>query len=81
MTVSAGVGGGSVVGVVLGGGAVSGSGMSAPMGAANVVSTLPFTGATHLEFLIVLAMVLLVVGSLTVGLVRRSSTGTTPSAG
>ncbi|MCW2543727.1 MAG: hypothetical protein JWM40_1279 [Frankiales bacterium] len=81
MTVSAGVGGGSVVGVVLGGGAVTGSGMGAPAGAADVVSTLPFTGATHLELLIALAMVLLVVGSLTVGLVRRSSLGSEPSAG
>jgi hypothetical protein len=81
MTVSAGVGGGSVVGVVLGGGAVTGTGTSAPAGAADVVSTLPFTGASHLEMLIALAMVLLVVGSLTVGLVRRGSAGTEPLAG
>ena len=81
MTVSAGVGGGSVVGVVLGGGAVTGGGMSAPMGAADVARTLPFTGASHLELLIALAMVLLVLGSLTVGLVKRSASGSTPSAG
>jgi hypothetical protein len=69
MTVSAGVGGGSVVGVVLGGGAVTGNGLAAPT---EVVSTLPFTGATHLEALIAIAMVLLIAGVLVVGLVHRA---------
>jgi hypothetical protein len=72
MTVSAGVGGGSVVGVVLGGGAMTGSGTSAPAGAADVVSTLPFTGASQLMVMVALALVLLVVGFLAVGLARRS---------
>lgn len=86
MTVSAGVGGGSVVGVVLGGGAVAhgggaftggggavtGNSASAPERVADVVRTLPFTGASHLELLIAIALVLLVVGSLAVGLSRRA---------
>jgi hypothetical protein len=62
------VGGGSVVGVVLGGGAVTGSGTAAP---AAVVGTLPFTGAGQLMTMVALAIVLLIVGALTVGLARR----------
>jgi hypothetical protein len=75
MTVSAGVGGGSVVGVVLGGGAVTGSGTAAP---AEVVSTLPFTGAGQLMVMVAIAIVLLLAGALTVGLARRASDGALP---
>lgn len=72
MTVSAGVGGGSVVGVVLGGGAVTANGMAAPS-PARVVGTLPFTGATHVMELVALAVVMLIVGVLAVGLSRRAN--------
>lgn len=78
MTVSAGVGGGSVVGVVLGGGTVSGSGSAAPTIVADTVSTLPMTGAGQLMVMIALAIVLLVVGALTVGLARRASADAQP---
>lgn len=65
MTVSAGTGGASVGGVILGGGAVSEG-----AGKTDVLTSLPFTGATHLMLLVALAIVLLVVGCLAVGLVR-----------
>lgn len=78
MTVSAGVGGGSVVGVVLGGGAVTGSGTAAPAAVANTVNTLPFTGAGQLMVMVAIAIVLLVVGALTVGLAKRASDGALP---
>ncbi|MGN6473449.1 MAG: hypothetical protein ACTHK4_07350 [Mycobacteriales bacterium] len=68
MSVSAGVGGTSVVGAVVGG-------TAAP---ATAASTLPFTGASHLMDLVALAIVLLVAGVLAVGLARRSSGETSP---
>lgn len=78
MTVSAGVGGGGVVGVTLGGGMVSGGGLSAPVRAADVVRELPFTGATHLMLMLTIALVLLVAGTLAVGLARRAADGPAP---
>jgi hypothetical protein len=68
MSVSAGVGGTSVVGAVLGG-------TAAP---ATAASTLPFTGASHVMDLIVIGVVLLVAGVLAIGLARRTSDGTSP---
>lgn len=70
MTVSAGVGGGSVVGVVLGGGGtVVGNAAATP----SVVGSLPFTGASHIMVMIAVALVLLVAGLLALGLARRGS--------
>jgi LPXTG-motif cell wall-anchored protein len=65
MTVSAGAGGGSVVGVVLGGGAASGSGGGA------IVGQLPHTGAGQLMTLIAIAVFLLIAGSFMTGMARR----------
>ncbi|MCW2544748.1 MAG: hypothetical protein JWM40_2300 [Frankiales bacterium] len=66
MTVSAGVGGGTVVGVVLGGGA-SGSGA----GAGQLIGALPHTGASHIMMLLALAIFLLVAGVLMTGMGRH----------
>lgn len=65
MTVSAGAGGGSVVGVVLGGGAASGSGGGAILG------QLPHTGAGQLMTLIAIALFLLVAGVFITGMANR----------
>jgi hypothetical protein len=68
MSVSAGVGGSSVVGAVVGTSA-------APVTAATA---LPFTGASHVMELVVFAVVLLVAGVLAIGLARRISDGESP---
>lgn len=62
MSVSAGTGGTSVVGVVIG----SGTGTHA-------TSVLPFTGANHIVELVGLALVLILAGIMAVGLARRAS--------
>jgi hypothetical protein len=68
MSVSAGVGGTSVVGVVIGAGA----------GTKGASAALPFTGASHVMELVAVAVVLLVAGLLAVGLVRRASGADSP---
>ncbi|HWC33331.1 MAG TPA: hypothetical protein VG650_00765 [Mycobacteriales bacterium] len=73
MSVSAGVGGTSVVGVVLGGGAAAHG--AAPVA---VATSLPFTGASHVMVMVAIAVVLLVAGVLAVGLARRPSDGEAP---
>lgn len=71
MSVSAGSGGTSLVGVMVGGGAVTQSGTSP----ASVASSLPFTGASHVMVMVAIAVVLIVAGVLAVGLARRPSDG------
>ncbi|HVT65826.1 MAG TPA: hypothetical protein VHD81_11780 [Mycobacteriales bacterium] len=73
MSVSAGTGGVTTVGVLVGGDALTRG--AAP---AKVVSTLPFTGASHIAIMVAIAVVLLVVGGLAVGLVRRPADGEAP---
>jgi hypothetical protein len=66
----------TVTGVVLGGSAVGGGSAAAgPLGAADVVSTLPFTGAGQTMLLLAIALVLLVAGALAVGLARHRGHG------
>jgi hypothetical protein len=65
MTVSAGVGGGGIGGVVIGTGASGGGVVALP-------ATLPFTGASQIMLMIAIACVLLVAGVLVTGLARRS---------
>jgi hypothetical protein len=74
MSVSAGVGGTSLVGVMVGGGAVTQSAHSVPA----VVRSLPFTGASHIVVMVALALVLVIAGALAVGLARRASDGEAP---
>lgn len=62
MTVSAGVGGGTVVGVVLSGSGAAGG---------NVLTQLPHTGASHVLLLLALAIFLVVSGVLTTGMARH----------
>ena len=76
MTVSAGVGGGTLVGVVLGGGAATAGGKGS--GVTEVVRSLPFTGAPHFMVLISIALVLLVAGVLALGLARRGRQSSVP---
>jgi LPXTG-motif cell wall-anchored protein len=64
MTVSAGTGGGTVGGVILGGGAGG-------TGAAGVIGELPHTGAGNLMLLIAIALFLLVAGTFVTGMARR----------
>jgi hypothetical protein len=71
MSVSAGTGGTTLVGVMVGGSAVA-SGDASPTA---VASTLPFTGAGDVMTLVAIAFVLLVVGMLAVGLARRRADG------
>jgi LPXTG-motif cell wall-anchored protein len=72
MSVSAGTGGTTLVGVMVGGGAVAHGDVASP---ATVASTLPFTGASHVMLLVAIGVVLLVAGLLAVGLVRRPADG------
>ena len=74
MSVSAGTGGTTAVGVLVGGGAVS-QGVSAP---ASVASSLPFTGASHITVLVAIALFLLISGALAVGLIKRAPDADTP---
>jgi hypothetical protein len=73
MSVSVGTGGMTTVGVLVGGGAATNT--AAP---AKVVSTLPFTGASHIAIMVAIAVVLLIVGVLAVGLARRPADGQAP---
>lgn len=73
MTVSAGVGGGTLGGVVVGSTATGGGAITA------LPATLPFTGATHLMLMIAVGLVLLVAGVLVTGLARRASDGSAPA--
>ncbi|HVV76471.1 MAG TPA: hypothetical protein VHC43_10585 [Mycobacteriales bacterium] len=73
MSVSAGSGGTSLVGVMVGGGAIRHS--AAP---ATVASSLPFTGASHVMTMVAIAVVLLVAGVLAIGLARRPADGDAP---
>jgi LPXTG-motif cell wall-anchored protein len=70
MSVSAGVGGTSVVGVVVGAGA--------GVNGASAATVLPFTGASQLMLLVTIGVALLVAGVLVLGLVRRESTRESP---
>jgi LPXTG-motif cell wall-anchored protein len=65
MSVSAGTGGTTLVGVVVGGAATQ---SDAPT---SVVGSLPFTGASDVMVLVAIALVLLLAGILAVGLARR----------
>lgn len=60
-----------VLGVMFGKGSVS-------VGAA-AASTLPFTGATHIQLMVVAAIAMLLAGALLLGLLRRH--GSRPSSG
>lgn len=71
MTVSAGVGGGTLGGVVVGS-TFTGGGGAVALPSALPAAALPFTGVPHLMLLIAAAMVLLVAGVLMVGLARRA---------
>lgn len=73
MSVSAGTGGTTAVGVMVGGGAVTQTATPA-----SVLKSLPFTGASHVMELVAIGLVLLVVGVLAVGLARRRSDGEAP---
>jgi hypothetical protein len=80
MTVSAGVGGGGLGGVVVGSTFTGGGGaVTLGSGAAAVPGTLPFTGATHLMLMVAISIILLVAGVLFVGLARRAHDGSAPS--
>jgi hypothetical protein len=70
MSVSAGVGGTTVVGALLSSGAVGHSDATP----ASVVRTLPFTGAGDVMVLVALALVLLIAGGLALGLARQRRT-------
>lgn len=64
MTVSAGAGGGGLVGVIGGGG-------GAVAGGPRTIAELPFTGATSLMLLIAVAVLAIITGVLLLGLARR----------
>jgi LPXTG-motif cell wall-anchored protein len=69
MSVSAGTGGTTLVGVVTGGGAIA----NADGSPAGVLTALPFTGASHVMVILALGLFLIVAGLLAIGLVRRRS--------
>lgn len=73
MTVSAGVGGGGLGGVVIGTGASGGGVVALP-------TTLPFTGASQLMIMIAIAFVFLVAGVLVTGLARRMPEAPSPAS-
>jgi hypothetical protein len=69
MTVSAGVGGGTLGGVVVGGAFTGGGGsISLP---STLPAALPFTGASHVVLFFAAALILIVAGILLAGLARR----------
>lgn len=69
MTISAGVGGGGLGGVVVGS-AFTGGGGGVTL--ASLPATLPYTGATHVMLMIAVGLILVVAGFLFVGLARRA---------
>jgi hypothetical protein len=68
MSVSAGTGGTTLVGVMVGGGSVASGKAPTPTA---VASSLPFTGASHVMVMVALAVVLVIAGALALGLARR----------
>lgn len=71
MTVSAGVGGTGVVGVVLGGGGTAAADKTPKEAAVDMAGALPYTGATDLMLMIAASMLVLVLGFLVLGLAKR----------
>ncbi|HVT64950.1 MAG TPA: LPXTG cell wall anchor domain-containing protein [Mycobacteriales bacterium] len=67
MSVSAGTGGASVAGAVVG--------AAAGAKGAPALKSLPYTGASHLMVLVAIGFVLLIAGVLMVGFFRRLSDG------
>lgn len=80
MTVATGVGGATVSGVVMGG-VVAQGGAPRPVtqGAADIIYTLPATGANQIVVLLVLGLLAVLAGTLMLDLARRHSPALAPS--
>ena len=78
MTISAGAGGTSLIGVTLGAGATQGTPSEVSRQALDAVTALPFTGASHLLTLLAIGLLTVLAGVMMMTMARRHGGESSP---